>query len=314
MTTEIEFFLDAEDSETGEKDLAEAERFFYQVEARFSRFRADTELSQLNAASGSTVEVSPDLAELVSLALEAARMSSGIFDPTIIDRLEAAGYDQSIELVRARDTARSKRSEAIDPGSGLVAAKRNRFGWDSPRWAAVRLDPRRRTVSLPAGVRLDLGGIGKGWAADRAAEMLRSSGPGLVNAGGDLRAWGDEPDGHAGDGWLVAVDDPIRPGADVVWLKAQDRAVATSTVTGRRWAGGHHLIDPRTGRPADTDLLSVTVLGPTTTEAEVAAKVALILGRDRGLAWLADRPGVEALLASSDGNYYGTRDISGVWL
>jgi FAD:protein FMN transferase len=100
----------------------------------------------------------------------------------------------------------------------------------------------------------------------------------------------------------------------VVWLRAQERAVATSSVTGRRWSGGHHLIDPRTGRPADTDLLSVTVLAPTTTEAEVAAKVALILGRDRGLAWLADRPNAEALMAGADGNYYGTRGISGVWL
>jgi FAD:protein FMN transferase len=324
MTTGIELFLDAEDVGAAEKALAEAERFFFQVEARFSRFRAESELSQLNAASGDTSEVSPDLAELVGSALAAARLSGGIFDPTIIDKLEAAGYDQSIELVWARETARPADGgpSAHEHGAQRnvvsrtpeISAKTGAFGWDSPRWAAIRLDPQRRTVALPEGVRLDLGGVGKGWAADRAAELLRPLGAGLVNAGGDLRAWGDEPGAEPAQGWLVAVDDPTRPGTDVVWLRVQERAAATSTVTGRRWSGGHHLIDPRTGRPADTDLLSVTVLAPTTTEAEVAAKVALILGRERGLAWLADRPGVEALMIGADGNYYGTRGISGVWL
>jgi len=319
MTTGIELFLDAEDAGAAEKALAEAERFFFQVEARFSRFRVDSELSQLNAASGKTSEVSPDLAELVGLALAAAQMSGGIFDPTIIDKLETAGYDQSIELVRARETARpaggaqSAHGNAVS-GAQPISGKNGAFGWDSPRWAAIRLDPQRRTVSLPEGVRLDLGGVGKGWAADRAAELLRPLGAGLVNAGGDLRAWGDEPCAGPAQGWLVAVDDPTRPGTDVVWLRVQERAAATSSVTGRRWSGGHHLIDPRTGRPADTDLLSVTALAPTTTGAEVAAKVALILGRDRGLAWLVDRPGVEALMVGADGNYYGTRGISGVWL
>jgi thiamine biosynthesis lipoprotein len=324
MTTGIELFLDAEDAGAAEKVLAEAERFFLQMEARFSRFRADSELSQLNAASGKTSEVSPDLAELVGLALRAAQMSDGIFDPTIIDKLEAAGYDQSIELVRARETIRaagaglgphgqSGQGHALS-GAQPISDRDGAFGWNSPRWAAVLLDPQRRTASLPDGVRLDLGGVGKGWAVDRAAELLRPLGAGLVNAGGDLRAWGDEPGAGPAQGWLVAVDDPARPGSDVVWLRVQERAAATSSITGRRWSGGHHLIDPRTGRPAATDLLSVTVLAPTTTEAEVAAKVALILGRERGLAWLAHRPGVEALIVGADGNYYGTRGISGVWL
>ncbi len=328
MTTGIELFLDTKDVGLGEKALAEVEQFFFQVEARFSRFRPDSELSQLNARSGQAAEVSTDLADLIGLALGAAQMSSGIFDPTIIDRLEAAGYDQSIELVRARETARTavggpashghgtRRSNGPANGNSGEArrpADKHSFGWDSPRWAAVRLDQQRRTVTLPEGVRLDLGGVGKGWATDEAAKRLRPLGAGLVNAGGDLRAWGDEPGAAAGQGWLVAVDDPRQPGNDVVWLRVHERAAATSSVASRRWPDGHHLIDPRTGRPADTDLLAVTVLGPTTTEAEVAAKVALILGREPGLAWLADRPGVEALMVGADGNYYGTRGIAGVW-
>src|SRR5512133_2579110 len=202
MTTGIELFLDAEDAGAAEKALADVERFFFQVEARFSRFRADSELSQLNAAAGKTTEVSPDLAELVGLALRAAQTTDGIFDPTIIDKLEAAGYDQSIELVRARETAGAARgAQGVQP----ISAEAGPLGWDSPRWAAVRLDPQRRTVSLPDSVRLALGGVSTGWAADRAAELLRPLGSGLVNAGGDLRAWGDEPAAGRAQGWLVAV-------------------------------------------------------------------------------------------------------------
>jgi thiamine biosynthesis lipoprotein len=313
MTTDIELFLDAGDEADGgpavgrqaaEAALADTEAFFHQFEARFSRFLPDSELSVLNNASGAPAWVSPEMAELVEAALQAAELSGGVFDPTVIDALEAAGYDQSIEVVRARS-------------SGLVGDTRPGAGgvrWITGRWAGVTVDRSWNMIALPRGIRLDLGGIGKGWAVDRAAEMLRPLGPGMVNAGGDLRAWGDDPDRGPGAGWLVAVDDPLEPGKDVTWLRVKDRAVATSSVVTRRWAGGHHLIDPRTGRPADTDLLSATVLSPTAAQAEVAAKVALILGRERGLAWLAEQDDTEALLGGSDGKFYGSRGISGAWL
>ncbi len=154
------------------------------------------------------------------------------------------------------------------------------------RWRGIRVDPQAHSVTLPAGTRLDLGGIAKGWAADRAASMLRPFGSGLVNAGGDLRAWGDQPGVEPGQGWLAAVEDPAWPDRDAAWLWVREGALATSSIVRRRWTGGHHLIDPRTGQSADTDLLSVTVLAPTTAQAEVAAKVVLILGRAAGMAWL----------------------------
>jgi thiamine biosynthesis lipoprotein len=167
-------------------------------------------------------------------------------------------------------------------------------------------------VRLPAGARLDLGGIGKGWAADRAAGLLQPLGPGMVGAGGDIRAWGDQPGAQPGLGWLVAVDAPRQPGHDLAWLRVRAGAVATSTVLARRWAGGHHLMDPRTARPAATDLLSVTALAPTVVQAEVAAKVALILGREAGLEWLLAQPGVEAVLVDNAARLYGTAGIEEV--
>jgi thiamine biosynthesis lipoprotein len=310
MTTEIELFLDAAGVQPASEALRSAERFFREVEARFSRFRAGSELMQLNRMPDEAVHVSPDLAELIELALAAARASDGVFDPTVIDALEAAGYDRSIEEIR-RDGTHPPRPIAPQPG----------------RWKQVVVDATAGTVRLPAGVRLDLGGIGKGWAAGRAAAMLQPLGAGMVSAGGDIRAWGDQPAGacgspapgpqaqacaggsQPGQGWLVALDDPQQPGRDVAWLRVRDGALATSSITMRRWAGGHHLIDPRTARPASTDLSSVTALAPTIVQAEVAAKVALILGREAGLEWLLAQPGVEAVLIDQANNLFGTAGI-----
>lgn len=295
MTTDIELFLDASDGGLGREALSRAEALFRDVEARFSRFRDDSELSQLNRAQAEAVQVSPDLAELVALAIAAARNSGGVFDPTVIDALEAAGYDRSIDLIRKEGT-HAPRPVAPHPD----------------RWEQVVVDTAHSTVLLPAGVRLDLGGIGKGWAVDQAATMLQPHGAGMVNAGGDIRAWGDQPGLQPGDGWRVALDHPEEPGTDLAWLRVRNGAVATSSITARRWAGGHHLINPRTARPADTDLLSVTALAPTAVQAEVAAKVALILGREAGLAWLVEQPDVEAVVVDEVNAMFGTSGIEGV--
>jgi thiamine biosynthesis lipoprotein len=134
----------------------------------------------------------------------------------------------------------------------------------------------------------------------------------MVSAGGDIRAWGDQPGSQPGQGWLVALDHPEQPGKDVAWLRVRDEAAATSSITARRWAGGHHLIDPRTARPADTDLLSVTALAPTVVQAEVAAKVALILGREAGLDWLMLQPDVEAVVIDDTSKLFGTAGIGQV--
>jgi thiamine biosynthesis lipoprotein len=295
MTTEIELFLDAGDAQLASAALQSAERLFQEVEARFGRFRPGSELVQLNRTQDETLRVSPDLAELVELALAAARASDGIFDPTVIDALEAAGYDRSIELIRTGGTHPPRRV-APQPG----------------RWRQVVIDTTGGTVRLPAGVRLDLGGIGKGWAADRAGAMLQPFGAGMVSAGGDIRAWGDQPGAQPGQGWLVALDHPEQPGVDLAWLWVRDGAVATSSITARRWQGGHHLINPRTAQPADSDLLSVAALAPTVVQAEVAAKVALILGREAGLDWLMALPDVEAVVIDDTGKLFGTPGIGKV--
>jgi thiamine biosynthesis lipoprotein len=246
-----------------------AERLFRSSEARFSRFLADSELCALNRGAGSDVPVSPEMLRILDRAAAMHRRTGGIFDPAILPGLEAAGYDRSFERV-----------ERDGPAGPQPPAHAGSF-------ADLRIDHARGTVRAPLGLRIDLGGIGKGFTVDAAADLLRPGGNALVDAGGDIRAFGGGPDG---DGWLIGVSDPLQPARllDQVWL--QDAALATSTTAARRWLRGgtlqHHIIDPRTGAPAESDAVSVTVLAASAVEAEVLAKAALVLGHGAGRALL----------------------------
>jgi thiamine biosynthesis lipoprotein len=173
----------------------------------------------------------------------------------------------------------------------------------SPRlnsWRRVQLDRRTRSVSLPADLALDLGGIAKGWTVDRVALDLAPLGPVLVDAGGDLRVVGTVP----GEGWPVGVQDAFAPECDRAVVRLRGGALATSSVGGRHWRRGeqslHHVIDPRTGTSAVSGLHAVTAHAPTAAAADVAAKVALVLGPEAGAAHLRAR-GLSATFTSADG-------------
>ncbi len=243
MGTEVEIFLDAGEDGRAESALDRAEAEFERLEQVMSRFRADSELSQLNRDG--VVEAGPDLVRVVELALEARESSGGLFDPTVHDALVAAGYDRSFAEV-----APDGRSENGQPkGCG---------GHVSVEGSTIRLAP---------GTHLDLGGIGKGYAVDSVADQLALTGSCLVNAGGDLAV--------RGGAWPVGI-------ADGLTVELTRGAIATSGRDRRTWRrdgeARHHLIDPSTGRPADTDLLRVTVVAASAVEAEVLAKVAFLGG------------------------------------
>jgi thiamine biosynthesis lipoprotein len=176
----------------------------------------------------------------------------------------------------------------------------------APGCGDIELDDLVRAVRLPLGVTIDLGGIGKGAAADEVSAVLLAAGvPGvtgvLVNLGGDLRARGAAP---APNGWVVDVDDPLRTGRAGL-LALGEGAVATSTRLRRTWTRGdrslHHLIDPRTGAPADTGLASVTVVAGEAWRAEVLAKAAFVAGAREGAA-LVGAAGATGLLVTDDGD------------
>ena len=286
MNTDVGVWLWSR-SPVAERVLHEVEQMFREVESQLSRFRADSELSRLNDRAGrGAVAVSPLLLRVLSQALAAARQTEGIFDPTVLPLLRQAGYDRNFELLA--DTNGESPRAPVCPG---------RVGWRQ-----VCLDQANGTVELPTGVAIDLGGIAKGWTVDRASELLRSWGPSLVDAGGDMRASGLP----GGERWPVAVEDPFHPDQDLTTLGLDGCAVATSTVGKRTWQRNgqcfHHLIDPRTGSSSSSDLHTVTALAPSAVEAEVAAKTALLLGSGEGAAWLRQQE-YSALLIRRDGNY-----------
>ncbi len=275
--------------------LNEVPRWFEAWEQTFSRFRADSELSQVNQRTGQWTRVSAAMWEVTHLALVAARWTDGLFSPTVLNALEAAGYDRTFDEITA-----SAQPIATQPDG---------------QWQSILRQSLKRSICLPPNVRLDLSGIVKGWAADRAAKKLGVHGPALIDAGGDVAISGPRADGSP---WPIGVLNPFQLDLPFETLKITCGGVATSGKDYRRWlrAGQwqHHLIDPRTGLPAQTDVLSATVIAPSTFEAEIAAKVIAISGSQQGLAWLEEQPDYAAVIVREDGQaVYSAQMSQYVW-
>ncbi len=269
------------------------------LEQRWSRFLPDSEISAVNAAAGQAVPVSTVTAEVVAAAVEGWRHTDGRFDPTMLRPLERAGYDRSFELLDA-----SRSSDSADPSDPSDRVSGDGAVTVGPRSLGVHVDEAAGTVAVDAGSGLDLGGIGKGRAADLAvADLLHAGAEGAcVDLGGDVRVAGRAPDTGA---WVVGVADPSRDNDVAATAVAlADGAVATSTRCRRRWLVDgrprHHLIDPATGRPADGDVDTVTVIAADAWWAEVIAKAALVAGSIDG-AHLIAASGMSGLLRRSDG-------------
>jgi thiamine biosynthesis lipoprotein len=278
MGSEMAVWLDTDEA-TARPLLVGAEAMVVLAERILTRFEEKSELSRLNARPGQWIPVSALLWNVISAALALARQTGGLFDPTLLTALEAAGYTRSFTEMK-----------------GVAAASNGRRPTPG-HWQEVEMDPERRAIRLPAGVRLDLGGIGKGHTAQRVIDWLKQHGPCLMDAGGDLTA-GAAPRGLPG--WPVAAAAPARAGViatDLFNLWLAHASLATSGIDYRRWQQNghdvHHLIDPRTGRPADTDAVTVTVLAADAVQAEGWATAALVAGRVAGLALL-DEAGLAA--------------------
>lgn len=278
--------------------LAQAEAMFHEAEHMLSRFREDSELSFVNAHSGEWVQVSALLWQIVDAALQMAEESGGLFDPTMLVALEAAGYGQSFDAMRT-DGALAHGVQGIPPVASLRGGYRQ-----------VQRREKTHELFLPNGLKLDLGGIAKGYIAQRVVNYLRLWGPTLVDAGGDLVA-GDAPPGYVG--WPVAVAAPssLAQGdeADIALVWLTNATLATSGTDYRQWqAQGrtmHHIIDPRRGEPAATNLVSATVLAASAERAECWAKAAIILGDQQAIPQL-EALGLAALLVQHNGKIVAT--------
>jgi len=282
----------------GEPNLADRARARLEdLEQRWSRFCPDSEISQLNRSGGQPRIVSPETYEVVSAAIEAWRWSGGRFDPTTAATMVAAGYDRTYDDLDGTIIEASHRACATP--------------------ADITLDPYPRSITLPADVSIDLGGIGKGAAADLvAAELLALGAEGCcVNVGGDLRVAGTPP---RPEGWLIDIEigagtDPGNDsnaarhaplGSARPMIGLIDGAVCTSTTTRRTWTSTlgpeHHLRDPADGRPLDAGLMTVTVIGAEALQGEVLTKTAIAAGPTAG-AELITSTGATGMLATTDG-------------
>ena len=232
------------------------------LERKWSRFLPDSEISRANACAGSHVVVSPETVLLVQRSIEGWKRSRGVFDPTVLAALRAAGYDRDFASVRSRIARVDETEVAPTPGC-----------------AGLKIDTTVSAIRVPEGVAIDPGGIGKGLAADLVTERLLAHGAdgALVNIGGDLRARGTPSDAAV---WQIALEDPARPQHFLLRFGLGAGAVATSSRVKRQWSTdqgfAHHLIDPRDGRPCRSRHATVAAVAQEAWWAEVVAKTVLI--------------------------------------
>ena len=260
--------VDVDDSEF-ESCFHHAHEFAETWEQHFSRFRPDSELSRLNRAGQAGAEVSPLFLNVLDEAMRAKSRTGGRFDPTMLQDIVALGYNRDFDALRA-----------ADPGGKTVPA--------APRTTSViepDIDRHSKIVTLRDGQGLDFGGIAKGIFIDRLFERFHWWPGGSLNAGGDLRVWGEPPHGAH---WVVGIEDPFDFGSDrcrVRVLTSGASAVATSALNRRVWTAGgqrlHHLIDPATGRPVAGRVISATAIASDLKTAEIATK-ALLVSSSRG--------------------------------
>ena len=291
MGTTIELSLWGLDTGVANAIARELQTRLQQWERIFSRFLPESELSNVNRRRGEWVPVSKQFVLLLSAAIEGFDATGGRFDPTLLEILERSGYDRP--FVEIRELGRGDMAPGVVSRSSLRALH------------AIEIDLDGCAVRLPAGVRLDFGGIAKGAFVDSVDELMRELPGAIVDAGGDLRAWGFP---GTEDSWRVGVQHPGRLDSDIAELRLPAGlpvAVATSSTRSRTWlAGGarqNHLIDPYAGRSVPWATPSVTVVDATVAAAEVQTKSILVsLARDEGIP---DTTANFVLVAYEDGHY-----------
>lgn len=271
-----EVLLDTDDRAQAAALTVLAEREAQRIERKFGRYRPEGEVHRIHAAQGRTVEVDEETAALLDYAAACFETSEGRFDITSGVLRRAWTFD----------------GREADPDPDVLAEALARVGWPRATWERPRF-------TLPAGMEIDLGGLGKEYAVDRTAAVLAShtAKPVLVNFGGDLFATAPRRGGRP---WRVGVDDPERTGEGTLWMvELAQGALATSgdarryvTHRGRRLG---HILDPRTGWPVEGAPRSVTVLAATCIEAGSLATLAVLRGPGAG-AFLREQ-GVEHRIA-----------------
>jgi FAD:protein FMN transferase len=295
MNTSILFAAEG-DINRVDKGFRAAEEKVHSYERRFTRFSDTSELADLNRSAGIWFASSAEMFELVSLAYAGYQNTGGLFNPGILAALESSGYNRSMDEIRGRSV----------PGSGL----KGNYTETAAHFSQVQFNNARQEIYLPLGLRIDLGGIAKGWIAEQAAQYIALYAQScLVDAGGDLFTIGlPEKEKY----WRVAVEDPFDFSHDLTVLAVGSGAVATSSITKRHWRQNgrerHHLIDPRTALPVQAAWVSVSAITEHAAQAEVLAK-ALLIGGPRAARGLLERfPGAVFVAVDRNKKIWGAEE------
>jgi len=290
LGTGIEIWLNTlDDSKEEQKDFEKIEKQIFDFEQSFSRFIEDNELNRLNKSRGN-FKASPEMIKILKLAKEFYVKTNKIFDPTIATTLERLGYDKSYN------------EWIVKEGGEIPHHHTDEIGFDK-----ITIDEASGQVNIPPEIKIDLGGIGKGYIVDIIAKDLISAGYKnfWISAGGDmfLSGKGENEQFHQ-----VGIQNPLKHSEDLlnIEIKGETLAVATSGITKRHWSKAgknwHHIIDPKTGLSTQNDLLSVIIISENTVEADVFAKTVFILGKEKGVEFINNQNKVEGLIIDKDLN------------
>ncbi len=269
--------------------------FIDDSEQRFSRFLPASEVSILNRFAGEWHHVSDELMDMLQLSMKYHMETHGLFDPSILPELKRAGYDRSMDEIRV--------TGAGDGSHATTQSLQRSF-------TEVEIDHANQLIRLPHDMEIDLSGIAKGWIVSKAAQLLHAYvDVCAVSAGGDIQFIGEPSDGF---GWDVYLENPRDETQMLAQLHLRSGGVATSSVMKRSWTQGdkiqHHLIDPRTGEPAQTDWLSVTVISTDVIHSDIYAKVILIGGERESANLLQAKEGLTYIAVDSQGKLLGSRN------
>ncbi len=277
------------------RTLEAAFKRVHELDKLMSRTLRGSDIYKVNQQAGREwVEVSADTFHVIETALRFAHLTGGLFDPTITPLVELWGI--------GTDNPQIPDPGAIEKAQGLIDYRK------------VELDPKSRKVRLPQpGMGLDLGAIGKGYAADSVAKLLRNRGveSALLNFGGNVYVIGGKPDGSP---WRIGIQDPFSDrGTHVTVLEVRDTSIVTSGPyerffirNGQRY---HHILNPETGYPAETGLASVSIISPSSITADALSTSVFLLGAEKGLALLEELEGVEGMLITNDRKVYLTSGL-----
>jgi len=285
MGTRVAVELWSEDAALAQRAMDAVIAEMQRTDDLMSTYKPESQLSQVNAQGFERpVKVDPEIIEVVTRSLEFSRLSDGAFDVTYA----SVGYLYDY------------RAHQHPTGEQIADAL------PAVDWRQVEVDPKQNTIRfLKPGMRIDLGGIAKGYAVDRSIEMLRGLGihHAMVNAGGDTRLLGD----RRGKPWIVGIRDPRSDGRMVTRLPLEDEAISTSGDYERYFEENgvryHHILVPGTGQSA-REVRSVTILGSDATLTDGLSTTVFVLGVERGMQLVGRLPEVEAVIVDKDGRIF----------